>query len=116
MEKKTINHDGFFQRFGRYSTSAMLAIYIMFERRKPDQDKKFAEFLDVWPKSVRQFPFFFNDAELSYLKGSPFLKELEDIKDAHKEIYDRMCEEVPGFKNFKLKEFNETMVHVNCRT
>ena len=27
-----------------------------------------------------------------------------------------MCEEVPGFKNFKLREFNETMAHVNRRT
>ena len=27
-----------------------------------------------------------------------------------------MCEEVAGFKNFKLREFNETMVHVNRRT
>ena len=76
----------------------------MFEKR--NEHTKFSEYFKIWPESVKQYPFFFNNEELQQLKGSPLYNELPDIKAAHKEIYNRMSEEVPGFKNFHLKEFN----------
>jgi histone-lysine N-methyltransferase SETD3 len=43
----------------------------MQERRK--QTTPFAEYLDILPKSLRDFPIFFTPEEKELLKGSPFL-------------------------------------------
>ena len=34
---------------------------------------KFAEYMDILPKSLRDFPIFFTDDEKALLAGSPFL-------------------------------------------
>jgi hypothetical protein len=50
---------------------SFLCCYLMQERRK--ERSPFAPYLEILPKSLRDFPIFFTDAEKEYLKGSPFL-------------------------------------------
>lgn len=50
---------------------SFLGTYLMQERRK--EVTHFAQYLDILPKSLRDFPIFFTDEELAFLKGSPFL-------------------------------------------
>ena len=74
---------------------SFLGTYLMQERRKENTD--FAQYLDILPKSLRDFPIFFTEEEKEFLKGSPFLNQinvkLEDIKID----YDLICREVPAF-------------------
>jgi len=53
---------------------SFLGTYIMQERRKPDGEQGFTEYLDILPKSLRDFPIFFTEEEKALLAGSPFLK------------------------------------------
>ena len=50
---------------------SFLGAYLMQERRK--ENKTFAEYLDILPKSLEDFPIFFTEDERKFLKGSPFL-------------------------------------------
>lgn len=74
---------------------SFLGTYLMQERRK---DKiEFTEYLDILPKSLEDFPIFFTDDEKSLLKGSPFLKQIQDKIEDIKIDYDLICKEVPEF-------------------
>lgn len=48
-----------------------LGSYILQEWKKDKQE--FSEYLDILPKGLDDFPIFFKEDELAYLKGSPFL-------------------------------------------
>ena len=48
------------------------AIYFLEEMRKPKDDRQFKEYIDLFPSTIDNFPIFFNDKELVYLKGSQF--------------------------------------------
>lgn len=69
----------------------------MQERRRGDQ-QQFTEYLDILPKSLRDFPIFFTEEERIWLKGSPFLDQIyEKIQDI-KIDYELICSLVPDFK------------------
>ena len=56
-------------RFGEYY---FFVQYILCEKKKKPEERKFREFLDSLPKNTDRFPTLFNDDELSYLEGSGF--------------------------------------------
>lgn len=92
---------------------SFLGTYLMQERRKAD--KQFTEYLDILPKSLRDFPIFFTEAERHWLKGSPFLDQIiEKIEDI-KIDYDLICREVPDFAQFSLREYSEVRMMVSSR-
>ena len=93
---------------------SFLGTYLMQERRKGDA-QQFTQYLDILPKSLRDFPIFFTDEERQWLKGSPFLDQiLEKIEDI-KIDYDLICREVPDFAEFSLKEYSEVRMMVSSR-
>ena len=53
---------------------SFLAIYLMQEGKKKDSPYK--EYLNMLPKSFSQFPIFFTEDEKVFLKGSPFLDQV----------------------------------------
>ena len=77
---------------GKFSGPAVahsyLAAFILQE--KQNQNSQFKEFLELMPKNFSNFPVFFSDEDLEYLKGSPFrykiLKKKQDIERDYKEI------------------------------
>jgi len=50
---------------------SFLGTYLMQERRK--EGSLFSPYLDILPKSLRDFPIFFTEEEKEFLDGSPFL-------------------------------------------
>jgi histone-lysine N-methyltransferase SETD3 len=60
-----------------------LTTYILQEKKK-GEDSEFFPFIDILPKSFENFPIFFTPEEKEWLKGSPFLdqveEKIEDIK------------------------------------
>jgi len=85
----------------------------MQERRK--QTTPFAEYLDILPKSLRDFPIFFTPEEKEFLKGSPFLNQINEKLEDIKIDYDLICKEVPAFEQFPLKEYSEVRMMVASR-
>jgi histone-lysine N-methyltransferase SETD3 len=56
----------------------LLSSYILLEKNNPNS--KWTPYLDILPKSYDNFPIFFNDEELSFLNGSPFLLVISNKK------------------------------------
>ena len=46
------------------------------ERLKKPEEREFGRYLDMLPKYFKNYPIFFNEEELSYLKGSPILEAI----------------------------------------
>jgi len=51
----------------------------------------------VLPKGLTSFPIFFTDEEKQWLKGSPFLDQVNEKIEDIKADYDLICKEVPEF-------------------
>lgn len=92
---------------------SFLCTYIMQERRKPDSQWNI--YIDILPKSYTNFPIFFTDEEKQWLKGSPFLDQVEEKIIDIKADYDLICKEVPEFSQFPLKEYSEIRMMVSSR-
>lgn len=91
-----------------------LTTYILQERLKGEESYYFP-FIDILPKSFENFPIFFTDEEKEYLKGSPFLAQVEEKIEDIKTDYDLICEKVPEYSQFTLKEFSEIRMMVSSR-
>ena len=85
----------------------------MQERRK--ENTNFAQYLDILPKSLRDFPIFFTEEEKEFLKGSPFLNQINEKLEDIKIDYDLICREVPAFAQFPLEEYKEVRMMVASR-
>ena len=79
----------------------LLSSFILFEKNNP----KWKYYFDLLPKDFSNFPIFYTDTELNYLKGSPFLHQIIDKKSDMKRDYLKLCERVPYFINFSFQEF-----------
>ena len=100
-----------------------LSTFLLYEKTKKFSFWK--EYLDVLPSSYENFPIFFGDKELYYLKGSPFLSKLNIIimiieqiiekKDDIKKDYNTIIEISKEFGEFSLKEFSEMRMAVSSR-
>jgi len=71
--------------------------YLLEEKRK-GADSHLKPFLDILPPECVDFPVLYDDETLAYLKGSPMLKEIQNIKKNNKIYYDHACEQVPDYK------------------
>ncbi|CAD8159503.1 unnamed protein product [Paramecium pentaurelia] len=82
---------------------SFLSTFLLQEKKK--QDSFWKPYLDVLPKSYSNFPIFFNDNDLDWLKGSPFLKQVKDkITDLKKDYCD-ICQVAPEFLQNSFDEF-----------
>ncbi len=78
------------------SDSAFLAAYLLDEREK-GVDSFWKPYLDVIPLSFRHMPFFFEEQELSYLKGSLVFDKIRQQQNLFAQEYSAICECVPSF-------------------
>lgn len=74
---------------------SFLGTYLLQERRK--ENTPFAEYLDILPKSLRDFPIFFTEDEKKFLAGSPFLNQVNEKIEDIKIDYNLICKEVPEY-------------------
>jgi hypothetical protein len=57
------------------------AAYILSELEEDPEKSSFGPLLDLLPKNVDSFPYNYDDEEISFLKGSPFLRVLSVFKE-----------------------------------
>lgn len=91
-----------------------LTTYILQEKKK-GEESEFFPFIDILPKSFENFPIFFTPEEKEWLKGSPFLDQVEEKIEDIKTDFDLICEKVPEYTQFNLKEFSEIRMMVSSR-
>lgn len=91
-----------------------LSTYILQERLKGEESYYFP-FIDILPKTFENFPIFFTPEEKEWLKGSPFLDQVEEKIDDIKADYDLICDKVPEYSQFTIIEFSEIRMMVSSR-
>lgn len=92
---------------------SFLSCFIMQEKRKPTS--YFKEFIDILPKNFTNFPIFYTVEERQWLEGSAMQNVISDkIKDIQTD-YNTICNEVPEFRQFSLKEYSEMRMMVCSR-
>lgn len=64
---------------------------------------------------MSDFPIFFTDDEKEWLKGSPFLNQINEKIEDIKIDYNLICKEVPEFAQFSLEEYSEVRMMVSSR-
>ncbi|WP_224367571.1 SET domain-containing histone-lysine N-methyltransferase [Hyalangium versicolor] len=62
-------------------------------------------FLDIQPQSFPTHPFYFQERELSLLKGSLVVELIAAQRRALEEDYSHLCRKVPGFERFTFAQF-----------
>lgn len=92
---------------------SFLSSYVLQEKRKPDSFWK--PYLDILPNTCNNFPIFFTAEEKEWLKGSPFLDQVEEKISDMDQDYTSICDAVPEFKQFPQVEFNTIRMLVSSR-
>ena len=47
--------------------------------------------IELLPKSVSEFPLFFEDEELKYLEGSPMQEYIAETRASIQMVYEKIC-------------------------
>ena len=84
----------------------LLSSFLLYEEKNP----KYKYYFDLLPKDFSNFPIFYTNKELEYLKGSPFLSQILEKKEDMKSDYNKICEYLPDFKQFSYLKFIEARV------
>lgn len=85
----------------------------MMESRKPDSF--YMANIEAMPTTFENQPQLFGSEERNLLIGSPFLKDIKEDIDDTKEDYDTLFKEIPEFRQFGLREFEETLLTISSR-
>lgn len=92
---------------------SFLSSYVLQEFHNPES--KWEPYLDMLPKSTKNFPIFFTEEERSWLIGSPFLAQVEEkIKDVARD-YKTIVDAVPEFSKYTEEEFGHARMLVSSR-
>ena len=89
----------------------LLSSFLLYEEKNP----KYKYYFDLLPKDYSNFPIFYTNKELEYLKGSPFLSQILEKKEDMKNDYNKLCEYLPDFKQFSYLKFIEARVLISSR-
>lgn len=92
---------------------SFLSTYLLQEIHNPDS--KWKPFLDMLPKSTNNFPIFFTEEEMEWLRGSPFQEQVRGrIKDVARD-YTTIVNAVPEFARHSLKDFSHARMLISSR-
>jgi len=92
---------------------SFLSTFIMQERRK--EHTVWNAYIDILPKAFGNFPIFFTPEEKEWLRGSPFLTQVEEKIEDIKSDYNLILKEVPEYEQFPLQEYSEIRMMVSSR-
>jgi histone-lysine N-methyltransferase SETD3 len=79
------------------------------------KSEKWKFYFDLLPKDFSNFPIFYTEKELEYLKGSPFLNQIYEKKVDMKSDYEKICYYIPSFKQYSYQEFSEARMLISSR-
>ena len=89
----------------------LLSSFLLYE----EKNKKYKYYFDLLPKDYSNFPIFYKNNELEYLKGSPFLEQIKEKKEDMKNDYNKLCEHLPNFNQFSFNKFCKARVLISSR-
>ena len=89
----------------------LLTSFLLTEEKNP----KWKFYFDLLPNDYSNFPIFYTQKELDYLKGSPFLNQIYDKKIDMKMDYEKLCKYIPSFSQFSYKKFCEARMMISSR-
>ena len=89
----------------------LLTSFLLTEEKNP----KWKFYFDLLPNDYSNFPIFYTQKELNYLKGSPFLNQIYDKKIDMKKDYEKLCKYIPSFTQFPYKKFCEARMMISSR-
>jgi len=89
----------------------LLTSFLLYEEKNP----KYKYYFDLLPHDYSNFPIFYTNKELDYLKGSPFLSQILEKKEDMKSDYNKLCEYLPDYKQFSYLKFCEARVLISSR-
>ena len=89
----------------------LLTSFLLYEEKNP----KYKYYFDLLPHDYSNFPIFYTNKELDYLKGSPFLSQILEKKEDMKADYNKLCEYLPDYKQFSYLKFCEARVLISSR-
>ena len=72
---------------------SFLASFLLQEKRNTDTE--WVNFFDILPHNFSAFPVFFTKKEKEWLKGSPFLNQVEMKMEELKNDYELICSKIP---------------------
>ena len=89
----------------------LLSSFLLYE----EDNAKYKYYFDLFPKDFINFPVFYKKEELEYLKGSPFLSQILEKKKDMKNDYNKLCNYLSDYNQFKYKKFKEARVLISSR-
>ena len=89
----------------------LLTSFLLSEEKNP----KWKFYFDLLPNDFSNFPIFYSQKELDYLKGSPFINQIYDKKIDMKMDYEKICKFIPSFSQFSYKKFCEARMMISSR-
>ena len=89
----------------------LLTSFLLYEEKNP----KYKYYFDLLPKDFSNFPIFYTNKELEYLKGSPFLLQILEKKEDMKSDYAILCQYLPDFKQFSYLKFCQARLLISSR-
>ena len=89
----------------------LLSSFLLYE----EKNKKYKYYFDLLPKDYSNFPIFYKNNELEYLKGSPFYAQILEKKEDIKNDYNKLCEHLPDFNQFSFSKFCKARVLISSR-
>nr|CCA18289.1 conserved hypothetical protein [Albugo laibachii Nc14]CCA18437.1 conserved hypothetical protein [Albugo laibachii Nc14] len=82
-----------------------LILYLLTDMEKKDLTF-FKYYYSTLPSTLKNMPIFWSDQELSWLKGSYILHQIQERKAAIRKDYDAICRADPSFSRFSLERFS----------
>ena len=89
----------------------LLSSFLLYE----EKNKKYKYYFDLLPKDYTNFPIFYKNNELEYLKGSPFYAQILEKKEDIKKDYNKLCEHLPDFNQLSFSKFCKARVLISSR-
>ena len=89
----------------------LLTSFLLFEENNP----LFKYYFNLLPNDFSNFPIFYSEKELNYLKGSPFFNLIMNKKIDMLMDYNKLCEKIENFKNFSFDKFCKARLIVSSR-
>lgn len=89
-------------------------LFMLIDRHNPNSF--FKPYYDILPKTLSNMPIFWSDEELSYLKGSFLLTQIDERNLAIQADYEAICEVAPHFRDLSsLEDFKWARMAVCSR-
>ena len=80
-----------------------LSTFLLQERK--NSDSFWQPYLQILPSNYNTFPIFFNEQDLEWLKGSPFLNQVLEKRSDIKDDYENICNVANEFRENTFEDF-----------